>query len=354
MIRLFTTMTLLLFISGIQAQVTSLPLKDATTPLDGMVYHLPKTTLEIAVTVRHTKQTPGPYALYAERYLGISDVIQNEQTSYELVGLTAKPHAVPDAKNGYLVKPLPKTKTTPVISLSPEGFLLGCNIKNAPATNQPRQSIGKRQPKEADSHQTKASSTLTRDMQQATSTAKLAELAAAQLFNLRETRLTLLHQETEHTPADGASFKLLLAELNRMETYYLELFTGSTETTETVQKLVFEPKKEESVVLFRFNNQLGLVDKNDLSGIPVYITLTKAFSPAVDDLKRTVEKKEPVVGIYYRQPAITTVKISDDQRVFWEKTLPVAQLGTVVTLPSHLTSTVEVCPVTGALLKAGL
>lgn len=351
--RLFTTLTLLLLLSNLQAQVISLPLNEATTPLDGMVYQLPKTMLEVAVTVRQTKQTPGPYAAYAERYLGINNIIQSEQTNYELVGLTANPYAIPDAKNSYLIKPAPKVTSTPVISLSPEGFLIGCNLENKPSKQLVNHRQAQHQPAETGSHHTKPGSTFTRDMQQATSTAKLAELAAAQLFNIRETRLNLLHQETEHTPSDGASYKLLLTELNRMETHYLELFTGSTQVTETVHKLVFEPKKEESVVLFRFNNQLGLVDKNDLSGSPVLITLTNTFSPAVVGLKRTTEKKVKAIGVYYRQPSLTTLTISDDQRVYWEKKLPVAQLGSVMTLPTDLTGTVELCPATGALLKAG-
>jgi len=353
--KLYSTLIATLLLTGsLQAQVISLPLSETTTPLDGLLYALPKTQLDITVTVRRTKQTPGPYALYAERYLGINEVIQSEQISHELVKITANPVAVPDTKLRYVIMPDPKAKEAPTISLSPEGFLLGCNVDiqachaGCQPANRPKKST------ETPEYQAKASSTFTRDMQQATSTAKLAELAAAQLFNLRETRLSLLHQETEHTPADGASYKLLLAEINRMETYYLELFTGSTETVETQHRLTFEPKKEEEVVLCRFNRQQGLVDKNDLSGEPVLINVSNTYAPALESVKRSIDKKAKPVGLYYRMPALTTINIADDQRVYWKNTVQVAQLGSVSSLPSNQTRSAALCPLTGALLKAGL
>lgn len=342
-----------LLAGSLQAQVISTPLSDAVAPLDGLVYTLPRTQLNITVTVACTKKTPGPFALYAERYLGISDVIQTEQIDHELVDVAVKPIAVPDKTQRFFIKPDVNAKTPTTIHVSPEGFLLGCNLKVEPAPQTPGPADRKHQAPKTTDYQTKVASTFTRDMQQATSTAKLAELAAAQLFNLRETRLNLLQQETEHTPSDGASYRLLLAEINRMEQYYLELFVGTTETTVTHQTLTFDPRKEEEAVLFRFTRQQGVVDKNDLSGTPVLISLTNTYSPSLESMKRSQDKKPKPIGLYYRIPAMTSIKIADDQHVYWEKNLPVPQLGTVATLPGHLTRSVELCPRTGALKKAG-
>jgi Domain of unknown function (DUF4831) len=81
----------LLLATTLEAQLTATPLKEATLPLEGFTYVLPKTVLTATVTYKQIKQTPGPYAQYAERFLGLSTVIQAEQTSHELLSISLAP-----------------------------------------------------------------------------------------------------------------------------------------------------------------------------------------------------------------------------------------------------------------------
>lgn len=349
--------TCLLFAGSLDAQLTATPLKEATTPLEGITYVLPKTVLTATVTYNQYVQTPGPYAQFAERFLGLSTVIQNEQTTHELVSVTLTSTPVPDQTAWFHAKPT-DSKHPVDIHLSPEGFLLGSNKPTmASPSNTERQASAIKETNKK-STQTQPTSILTRDMQQATSTAKLAEMAAAQLFTIRETRMSLLQQETEHTPADGMAFSLILEELNRMETYYMEQFTGNKTCITLVKQIDFEPKREEEVVLFRFNQQNGMVDKNDLSGSPVSIKLTKKPLPDMSTLKKREltkrEAKNPSLpGIYYRIPGPTLITVSDTQKTYAQSTLSIPQFGSINILPITLTRTFRLCPLTGSLLEAG-
>lgn len=342
----------LLLATTLEAQLTATPLKEANLPLDGFTYVLPKTVLTATVTYKQIKQTPGPYAQYAERFLGLSTVIQAEQTSHELLSVSLASTAVPDQSAWFHVKQT-DNKRHVALKLSPEGFLLGCNLSQ-PETSAPAlPPISEKRMAEAKPEQPQATTLLTRDMQQATSTVRLAELAAAQIFTIRETRMSLLQQETEHTPSDGGSFRLILDELNRMETHFLELFTGTKTSTYLVKQLEFEPKREEEVVLFRFNLQNGMVDKNDLSGSPVTMKLTKKAIPDMGTLKKREEKKPALPGIFYRIPCPTSIAIYDTQQTYVQTTISLPQLGSINVLPITLTGTFRLSPDTGSLLEAG-
>jgi len=349
---LVTAFACLLIGSTLDAQLTTTPFKEATLPLEGCTYVLPKTVLTATVTYKQQVQTPGPYAQYAERFLGLTTVIQNEQTTHELVSVTLTSTAVPDETAWFHVK-LADSKHPMVVNLSPEGFLLGCNVPITALPSNNEHPVSALNQTNEGSTQTRPESVLTRDMQQATSTAKLAELAAAQIFTIRESRMSLLQQETDHTPADGRAFALVLEELNRMETYYMELFSGKKTSSTLVKQIEFEPKQEEEVVLFRFNQQNGMVDKNDLSGSPVSIKLTKMPIPDRSILKNRVEKKPTLSGIYYRIPCPTVITVFDAHQTYAQTTLSIPQFGSINSLPVDMTRTFRLCPLTGSLLEAG-
>jgi len=370
------------------SQFQTIPLKEATKPLDGVIYTLPKTILIIEAETQKTTETPGIYAQYAERFLGLTNVIQTEKVAYELTGIQVVSKATPDYQNSYVVIPASKGKRTGSVELTPDGFLQSLKLLAASREESP---IPKRNPvfcsltppqaagnalaefnggatacipsqspvKTTDitpacqNYQTAETSVVTREMQQSTSTAKLAELAATQLFNLRESRLSILNQETEQSPSDGRSYELVLGEINRMEQYYMELFTGKKTVTKQKTRFEFEPKKDEETVLLRYTQQKGLVDKSDLSGSPVLIKVLKQPGAAVEALKENKEAKPKVTGVYYRLPGTGKITISDSKTVFFDEKMTIAQFGTIQTLPSESAWQIEMCPETGALMKTG-
>ena len=313
------------------AQLRSLPLSSAPDPAAGLIYSLPKTVIVVEVKTKKIIETPGIYSLYAERYLGLSKVCQEEAVRYEIAGIHLSTKAVPDLQNAYVIS-TGKSKNTFAIQLTPEGFLKSignseCEKREMDTKEKPLKPICK------DKYQSLETSVVTQEMQQATSTAKMAELAAAQIFSFRDTRINLLTQDLDKTPADGRSYEIILSELNRMEKYYRELFTGKS--LETVEKTTFEydPQKNGEEILFRFSKLKGLVEKTNLGGDPVFINLQKVAGTMADIAKTPAENNKNTYSVYYRIPGKAQIKVTDGVTVFCNQAIPVAQFGRIMNLP---------------------
>jgi len=331
------------------AQIRSLPLSSAPDPAGGLIYSLPKTVIVVEVETKKIIESPGIYSPYAERYLGLTKVCQAEAVRYEIVGVHLSTKAVPDLQNAYVIS-AGKSKNTLAIQLTPEGFLKSighseCEKREMDNAEKPLK------PACIDNYQSQETSIVTQEMQQATSTAKMAELAAAQIFSFRDTRINLLTEDLDKTPADGRSYEIILSELNRMEKYYRELFTGKS--LESIEKTTFEfdPQKNGEEILFRFSQLKGLVDKTNLGGDPVFINLQKVVGTMADIAKTPAENNKKTYSVYYRIPGKAQTKVSDGNTVFCNQTLPVAQFGRIMNLPEGSLKSAEFCPKTGAILK---
>jgi hypothetical protein len=348
----FSLLFCLLTALSAMAQFESVPYQKATKPLKGPVYTLPRVELTIEIETTETIQTPGLLAQYAERFLGLTTVCLEPTKSYTISAACIEPKSIPDPTTRYLITPVAKSKNTGFVELTNDGILMGINgLSGQKQPGSPKES-SLAKVTEALPHQIPQSSVTTREMQLSASTAKQAELAANQLFNLRETRLSILNQETEQTPADGEALKVVLEEINRMEKYYLELFTGTVSTHKTTKKYTLLPAKEEEVVLCRFSQQKGLVDKTDLSGSPISLTMVVVNGQKKIALTESNEKTPATPGVYYRIPASVNCTLSADNQLVVQKELTIPQLGWIETLPANFTKEIELNPETGALVKA--
>lgn len=351
--RLFLTVALIAFSICGFSQFQAVPLKNQIGPLEGTVYNLPKTILIIEVDTKRTIETPGKYYQYAERYLGITDVCKSEMIKNEITSVKLILKPVPDNLNSYVLinKKIKNSKNT--IELTKDGFLKSINGLNSenPGKQSFPPAIRAISPKE---YQTMESSIMTKEMQQSTSTAKIAELAASELFNIRETRLNILTQDVDKTPSDGRSYEIVLGELNRMEKYYSELFTGKREITNEKKTIEVEPTEELESILFRFSQTNGIIDKSDLSGSPIFIKIKNQKDIQIENLSAKKDKKakiEEPISLYYRLPGKAKVIITHGNDLLLEKEVTIAQFGKVLTLPDGNYSSVEMCPLTGSLLK---
>jgi len=331
------------------SQFQTIPFKNNSGSPEGIPYTLPKTVLVVEVTTECTQQTPGPYCQYAERFLGITDVCQTEITSNEIVSVSIYTKPVPDDQNTYLIVQESKSKNPATIELTPEGFLSSIN-GDLSEKNINKKSHDANRSNLSKPYETMESSIVTREMQQSTSTAKIAELAALELFNIRDARVNILTQDVDKGPSDGKSYELVLSELNRIERYYTELFTGKRNVSKKVTTFEVDPASVNESTLFRFSQIKGIVDKADLGGSPVNIKIQKegALANNAQDSKNAKS-----VGLYYRIPGKAKITIADGKKTFCEKEIMVAQFGNVMTLPVQSSGKVKLCPFTGALLQSG-
>ena len=115
---------------------------------------------------------------------------------------------------------------------------------------------------------------LTEEILMASSRAKMAELVAKEIYNIRESKNALLRGEADNMPQDGAQLKIMLDNLNLQERAMTEMFSGTLKEEPQTFTIRLTPKEMNNEVAFRFSKRLGIVAIDDLAGEPYYISIT--------------------------------------------------------------------------------
>ncbi|MDR0895762.1 MAG: DUF4831 family protein [Prevotellaceae bacterium] len=318
----------------------------------GVTYILPKTEIELTVTVTRHTYTPGEFARYAERYLRLTDVSDEEATYWTLNTVTTAVAGVPDPSKVYFVKMKDKT-VAPLIELTQDGIVCSINMPQGSA----RQPLPVRKPTtEVTATHPDPRSFLTEEILLASSTAKMAELVAKEIYTIRDTRNALTRGEADSMPKDGEQLKLMLANLDVQERALTEMFAGKT--TNEVKAKIFRLVPEEMTehVPFRFSQKLGILDSDDLAGEPVYLTLTDLHAIIIPPPTPGDDKKKGLDGVAYNVPGRARLTLQYQGKALYDDEVPVTQFGITEYLAPVLfnkNSTIKVLfnPDTGGLLK---
>ena len=140
-------------------------------------------------------------------------------------------------------------------------------------------------------------------MAQSQSTAKRAELAAASLFAIRQTRSDLITGQAEQTPPDGKSLQLMLDNLEAQEQALMAMFIGTTSTRTDVSSFSLVPDDNiTDMVIARISPLDGIVDAEDLSGEPVYLNLKVTQRGEMPENEKGVRLTFPKNGLAYCIP----------------------------------------------------
>lgn len=302
--------------------------------LAGLRYVLPKTALRFCVVAEKVEKKRGAFYLYSERYLGLKDVILEDEVEWTIKSVEMSEFGVPSG-NQFVVSP--SVSQAPLFSLSETGLLLGINEQ----VPEPENKLAVIATKEVESVVP-----YTEEMLLANSTAKMAQEAARYIYQLRESKAALISSDVTVAPADGQALELSVREINALEDQFVSLFSGAETRTCVRQTIEVVPEKmDEKMILFRFSSFNGMVDKTDLSGSPVYLEINEEFRP------------EPVVlpdtaGLYFAQPAKVNVKLYDGRQQILSESVSMAQFGVINCLPKgYLTEEVKMrfYPSTGAI-----
>ena len=312
-----------------------------------LVYALPKTVLNFEVEVEKTVEKPGVFYLYSQRYLATDRVVLEEKTSYRVKGIRMSTSTVPDLNRRFSIVPVANSALNHLV-VNSQGILCGVNVDIQQADRKMNAS------KSFETAMTaKNILPLTQEYMMAGSTAKLAEGAAKQIYDIRESRLNILMGEMDQLPADGEALKLMLNGLDRQEKELTELFIGSVVTETSFHQVTITPDRNQlEDVLFRLSANRGFVPKDDLSGTPFYYNI----NPEKIQLQAPDPKSKPVkIGLQTVLPAQTTVTVTDGVKTLLENTLDIPQFGELVPLPESLFKSqkvkVQVDVETGRLLK---
>lgn len=340
--RLFLSFTFcLLALQGMSAQ----PLKMAE---EGTPYYLPRTQLRFTVRVEKTTYTPGGLAVYAEKYMRLKDVKTTAETTYRILGV--KMHTVGDRDTSKIyVAPTDSKHAIQVLELDGNGCLAAVNAApkqiKTPETFTPAPKPTPLNPRDY----------MGEEILSAGSTAKMAELCALEVYDLRESRSSLNKGQADFMPKDGEQLRIMLENLDTSERALTQLFSGVTtkDTTETV--IDYMPTEAvKRVPLFRFSKWAGLVSADDLSGNPYYID--------VEDLKQNASIQEQYLnmkavkdngGIYVNVPGKVKVSLFNGNSLMAAYELYAGQFGKTVMLNDALfgkkfATSLVLNPVTGS------
>ena len=355
----------LLLLSGLtSAAQTTITAYTPGVSTDGAVYYLPKTAISVSFTIEKSTYTPGELCQYADRYLRINNISKFEDTHYSIKSVSLDTEGLPDASKAYHVK-FATNSVAPLITLSEDGVLLGVNTSSISYKTDTVATV----PQKA-KVQVNPRDLMTEEMLMTGSKAKLAELAAKEIYNIRESRNLIIRSQSENAPKDGEGIRIILDELQKQEDVLMQLFTGITTTEISTHTFQIIPETDaEKFIIGRFSRKLGILHPDDLAGMPIYIDIKSSnhvAKPIVTEETQPEEtpakgrakkvKAEKQDGIVYNIPNKAAVKVYTNSEIWAEESYPIAQFGNTETLSAAFFSKkkaikVTLSPATGALLK---
>ncbi len=314
------------------AQTALTEYQPGITP-EGAVYMLPKNAIRISVLIEKSTYTPGDFSNYAMRYLRLNNVEQEASTTYSIVSISQTPIAMADTTKAYSVKFNAKTVAAN-FALSDDGRLLAINAKPKEDTTEPAPFIPAPKAPKVNPRQY-----MSEEILSSGSTAKMAELTAREIYDLRENRNLLIKGQADFMPNDGAQMKMMLDRLEKQDKILSQLFSGVTEkdTTETILTVIPDGDIQKQI-LFRLSQKRGLVDADDLSGEPYYISVEdlKTVPPVNEAEAAKAKKKKPEAGIYVNVAGRMCSTIFKGTNILSKSEMPAAQFGHVELLSGEL------------------
>lgn len=319
-------------------------------PKGAIVYSLPATTFRVAAEAVRESFVAGPYARFAQKYLGIQ-AREESGDFYTLSSVQLVSFIEADrSSNIALNLGNSRTATANFLEMMSQGLVMWSDSNSGKSNNArfpAKENKSVFDKTQSASNLTNVSTTLYKTVQTASglervpvqqsqvvekSLEKKAEEAASVIFRLRAKRMEIITGETDAT-FSGDALRAAIEEMNRLESEYLSLFTGKSQFD--TQKMTFDvvPVKEnprQIYVAFRMSETQGLLNADNMSGRPVVVELVKE-EPAAKavNMDLTAEKGR----VIYRTPAIMAARILDGQTLLLQTRVPVYQFGQVLSFP---------------------
>ena len=290
--RMMLTLALTVMSVTLFAQNPHISLSGVVEKADGTIeLYAPSTTLVVDVTVVCEQTLCGPYARYAQKYLGLRAPLADRCTWY--------------------VEKAQPALATEASLYAGEVPASGVEVaSHTEATDDfARMPIDK-----------KAGLNPTLEM--------AAQSAAEALFSLRKHRTELITGEAGEN-VFGAGLQAALDEIARQEQAYLELFLGKQLTTRTTQRYTITPERsKQQYLICRFSDEKGLLPASDLMGNMIVLQLAPEEKVAVS-IAEAGPKDLSTATCVVANPTTCTVQAAGEE--VGRAVLPIFQYGRSVT-----------------------
>lgn len=249
------------------------------------VVNVPQSTVAVELRIGERTFTPGVYARYAQKYLGVrASLASHVETS-----IISASVALVDAAPVSVEVPQPNdtaAETSPLPS----------NRMNGRAVSPEEQ----------------------------------ASATADMIFSLRKHRVDLITGESGEN-VFGAGLSAALDEIARLEKEYLEMFYGSTVAAERTERFYIVPSRgENNYILCRYRDGAGILPLSDLSGEAVMLHIEPAADVNTDGLAIVDAKEKNKAEYVVANVAECTLMCGT--RELAKISLPIYQLGRKVYL----------------------
>lgn len=273
------------------AQNPYIALQGATEGEDGVAVSQPRSVLAVDVTAECEKTLVGPYARYAQKFLGVRAPL-TDKTTWSVSGATI---ALADPAREFAAGDVaaPKSRVY-AYAVADDEF--------------------SRLPADKNDVLVPALEDAARD-------------AANAIFSLRKHRQDLITGEAGEN-VFGAGLRSALDEIARQEQSYLELFLGKRIlSTVTKRYLVYPQSDKKQYIVCRFSPVDGLLPESDLSGDMVLLQVEPSGNTTATGLEAG-PKETRTVACRVADPATCTVIVGG--REIARTVLPIFEFGRTI------------------------
>ncbi len=335
------------------------PLSENMAFSDGsLVYGLPLSVLDIKIDAVRIIEKPGPYARFAEDYLGLRDVIKNEREYWKIRTITVSSHSELDPSQFYMIE-ADNIFRTNVLAFKKEGLILDLNPElynngsRSPAGVPADYNSSRLFDLGADEYFQERRDTVYKvvsvdtafiripylvEKKQKLSYDQLAERAARRLMEMRDGKHLILTGETNVFPQN----EFAINEMNRMEKEYTDLFAGKIWRESHSFQYQIIPEKGatgKQITICRFSETGGPTASAGESGIPLMIDfLPGSKTRRLEVINRNTpssSRKSRNDKLYYRVPEVVQIKVTYGGELLNNTRHLIYQFGEVVQMPSN-------------------
>lgn len=351
-----TLCALLCLFAGVQMANAQMLEAGQEQPSGVVIYSLPSTSIMLTVTAEKENFVAGPYAQFAQKYMG-SEARTEDAVTYTLKSIDMAPYLEADPSTRIALNLSGRGNAAAnFLQLCAQGLIVASDSYTGKPEAWRFPSIANNDVfagKDVGGNLTSVTTTLYKTVNTAEgfqrvavsqsqvvekSLEKKAQETANAIFDLRKSRMQIVTGDTDATYS-GEAMQAAISEITRMEQEYMSLFYGTSTTS--VQTMNFDvvptasnaSSRQQMYVAFRLSETEGLLPANDVSGRPIVLELSFDKAPEVTTGGVASAKLLPSSTVYYRVPVIATARIMDGSQMLLQTRVPVYQFGQTVSFP---------------------
>ena len=348
-----TLCALLCLFAGIQMADAQMLEAGQEQPSGVVIYSLPSTSIMLTVTAEKENFVAGPYAQFAQKYMG-SEARTEDAVTYTLKSIDLAPYLEADPSTRIALNLSGKgTAAANFLQLCSQGLIVASDSYTGKPESWRFPSIANNDVfagKDVEGNLTSATTTLYKTVNTAEgfqrvavsqsqvvekSLEKKAQETANTIFDLRKSRMQIITGDADATYS-GEAMQAAISEITRLEQEYMSLFYGTSTTSVQTMNFDVVPKASTSnqmYVAFRISDTEGLLPANDVAGRPIVLELSFDKAPSVSTAGISASRLTTGGTVYYRVPVIATARIMDGSQMLLQTRIPVYQFGQTVSFP---------------------